>query len=130
MDESALVMIEHWHSKKMAECAGQAKTNDFRRNSAPLLSRPRPKVVSHHALERSMQTRSRHGSHAPKFEPPAPKFLRMPLVVRMTGLGRSTIYRLIAENKFPGPVRVGDRAVAWRQVDLDEWSEGRLPSPH
>lgn len=54
----------------------------------------------------------------------------MPLVVRMTGLGRSTIYRLIAENKFPGPVRVGDRAVAWRQVDLDKWSEGRLPPSH
>lgn len=52
----------------------------------------------------------------------------MPLVVRMTGLGRSTIYRLIAKNKFPGPVRVGDRAVAWRQIDLDKWSEGRLPS--
>ena len=77
-----------------------------------------------------MQTRSQHGSRTPTFESPAPKFLRMPLVVRMTGLGRSTIYRLIAQNKFPGPVRVGDRAVAWRQVDLDKWSEGRLPSPH
>ena len=77
-----------------------------------------------------MQARSRTTARSPKFEPPAPTFLRMPLVVRMTGLGRSTIYRLIAENKFPGPVRVGDRAVAWRQVDLDKWSEERLPPPH
>jgi prophage regulatory protein len=63
-------------------------------------------------------------------EAPAPRFLRMPMVIRMTGLGRSTIYRLIAEKKFPGPVRVGDRAVAWRQSDLDQWSEARLPPPH
>ena len=62
--------------------------------------------------------------------PPHPKFLRMPMVLQITGLGRSTIYRLIAENKFPGPVRVGNRAVAWRQSDLDAWSEGRQPSTH
>jgi hypothetical protein len=28
-------------------------------------------------------------------------FVRMAVVVRMTGLGRSTIYRLMAEDKFP-----------------------------
>lgn len=59
---------------------------------------------------------------------PAPKFLRMPTVIRVTGLARSTIYRLIAKNQFPGPVRIGDRAVAWRQHDLDEWSERRPPA--
>ena len=61
---------------------------------------------------------------------PGPRFLRMPSVVRMTGLARSTIYRLIAEKKFPQPVRVGDRAVAWRQVDIDRWSDERLPATH
>lgn len=40
--------------------------------------------------------------------------LGMPTVLQITGLGRSTIYRLIAEKKSPTPVRVGDRAVAWR----------------
>ena len=38
-------------------------------------------------------------------------FLRMPTVMRITGLGRSTIYRLIADQKFPSPVRLGPRAV-------------------
>lgn len=59
-----------------------------------------------------------------------PVFLRMPTVIRLTGLGRSTIYRLIAEQKFPGPVRVGTRAVAWRRSDLDRWSEARPPVAH
>ncbi len=59
-----------------------------------------------------------------------PLFLRMPTVMRMTGLGRSTIYRLIAQRKFPSPVRLGPRAVAWRSSDLDEWSEARPVVPH
>ncbi|MDP3086085.1 MAG: AlpA family phage regulatory protein [Rubrivivax sp.] len=54
----------------------------------------------------------------------------MPTVMRMTGLGRSTIYRLIAERKFPSPVRLGPRAVAWRSSDLDVWSEARPVVSH
>lgn len=59
-----------------------------------------------------------------------PLFLRMPTVMRMTGLGRSTIYRLIADRKFPSPVRLGPRAVAWRRADLDQWSEARPVVSH
>jgi prophage regulatory protein len=59
-----------------------------------------------------------------------PVFLRMPTVMRLTGLGRSTIYRLIADRKFPSPVRLGPRAVAWRRSDLDEWSEARPVVTH
>ena len=40
-------------------------------------------------------------------------FVRMPAVMRITGLGRSTIYRLIAEQRFPCPVRLGLRAKSW-----------------
>jgi prophage regulatory protein len=54
-----------------------------------------------------------------------PTFLRMGAVIRMTGLGRSTIYRLVAQAKFPAPVRLASRAVAWRRVDLVQWSDGR-----
>ena len=70
----------------------------------------------------------RRQSSSSSLQPPilaAPMFLRMPAVVRLTGLGRSTIYRLMAESKFPRSVRLADRAVAWRQSDVDRWSEGR-----
>ena len=56
--------------------------------------------------------------------------VRIAAVVRMTGLGRSTIYRLIAEDKFPSPVRLAKRAVAWRRIDLEQWSAGRPTVPH
>lgn len=60
----------------------------------------------------------------------ATPFLRMAGVVRLTGLGRSTIYRLVAEDKFPAPVRLAKRAVAWRRVDLERWSEARPTVTH
>ena len=73
----------------------------------------------------------------PQTQPPPPSpdaqtamFVRMAAVVRMTGLGRSTIYRLIAEDKFPSPVRLAKRAVAWRRIDLDQWSAGRPTVSH
>jgi prophage regulatory protein len=55
----------------------------------------------------------------------AAEFLRMPSVQLRTGLGRSTNYRLIAERKFPNPVKLAGRAVGWRRTDLDRWSESR-----
>ena len=60
----------------------------------------------------------------------SPTFLRMPIVVYRIGLCRSTIYKLIAEEKFPRPVRVGDRAVAWRRADIDRWIEERPLASH
>lgn len=51
--------------------------------------------------------------------------LRLPMVLRFTGLGRSTIYRLMAKRRFPPPVRLSDRVVAWRRSDLERWSADR-----
>jgi prophage regulatory protein len=58
------------------------------------------------------------------------KFARLPSVVRFTGLGRSTIYRMIAAKEFPAPFKLGSRAVGWRWSDLDAWSETRVQKPH
>jgi prophage regulatory protein len=65
--------------------------------------------------------------------PPAdvPRLLaRLPTVLKLTGLGRSTIYRWIADGSFPAPVRLGPRAVAWRWSDLDRWTQSRATTHH
>lgn len=59
-----------------------------------------------------------------------PLFLRIGVVMRLTGLGRSTIYRLMAEDAFPQPVRLTRRLIAWRRSDLDQWSDGRQKVAH
>lgn len=56
--------------------------------------------------------------------------LRMASVIQVTGLARSTIYKLIAEDKFPSPVRLVGRAVAWRRADLEQWSAARPTVTH
>jgi len=62
-------------------------------------------------------------------EPPR-LLARLPIVLKVTGLGRSTIYRWIADGTFPPPVRLGPRAVAWRWSDLDHWTRSRDTAPH
>ncbi|MBE7418403.1 MAG: AlpA family phage regulatory protein [Ideonella sp.] len=61
---------------------------------------------------------------------PTPMFLRIGVVMRITGLGRSTIYRMMAEDDFPQPVRLTRRLVAWRRADLDQWSDRRPRATH
>lgn len=57
-------------------------------------------------------------------------FLRISVVMRLTGLGRSTIYRMMAEDSFPQPVRLTRRLIAWRRADLDRWTETRPQVTH
>ena len=57
-------------------------------------------------------------------------FLRMHAVMKIMGLGRSTIYRLIASKQFPSPVRLTSHAVAWRSTDIEAWSETRPMAAH
>ena len=52
-------------------------------------------------------------------------FLRLGDVMRVTGLARSTLYRLMAEHGFPAPCRLGRRAVGWRSDDIAQWSAAR-----
>lgn len=54
-----------------------------------------------------------------------PRLLRLPAVLEATGLGRSTVYKMIAEHAFPAPVKLAKRAVAWRQDDVWRWTSGR-----
>ena len=53
------------------------------------------------------------------------RLLRISEVVSTTGLGRSTVYRLVKENKFPSPVRLSERSSAWREDQIKEWVDSR-----
>ena len=50
--------------------------------------------------------------------------LRRRDVEQRCGLARSTIYQLMSEGKFPRPVKLGKRAVGWRESDIAEWLGG------
>lgn len=52
--------------------------------------------------------------------------IRLPQVIRMTGLGRSTIYREVAAGRFPEYVKIGARASAWIESEVQGWIERRV----
>jgi prophage regulatory protein len=60
--------------------------------------------------------------------PERPRLLRLHDVCRTTGLCRSMIYRLEAENKFPGRVKIGSRAVGWVESEIAQWVADRIAS--
>lgn len=47
--------------------------------------------------------------------------VRIKDVVRMTGLSRSTIYRLLIKNQFPQPFKISMRSTAWRTSAIEQW---------
>ena len=55
-------------------------------------------------------------------------FLRLPQVLRLTGLSRSTIYKWVNQGDFPKPKQLGPRAIAWDSEELANWSENRPTS--
>jgi|TARA_B100000767_G_scaffold234918_1_gene227943 prophage regulatory protein len=52
-----------------------------------------------------------------------PKILRRKDIENQFGLSRSTIYAMMANGKFPKPVKLGHRAVGWRSDELQSWFE-------
>jgi len=53
------------------------------------------------------------------------KLLTRREVEQFIRLSRSSIYRMMAENRFPRPLRVGVRAIRFRQSDINTWLSHR-----
>ena len=51
----------------------------------------------------------------------APAFFRIADVLRLTALSRATLYRRIADGRFPAPVHLGGRACGWTPAALQAW---------
>jgi len=51
--------------------------------------------------------------------------LRRRQVEARTGLGRSSIYALIADGQFPSPIRLSANTVGWLEHEIDGWIAGR-----
>lgn len=55
----------------------------------------------------------------------AQRIYRRREVEALTGLSRSTIYRLMTEGHFPRPVRLTGKAVGWPEAAITDWLNGR-----
>lgn len=56
----------------------------------------------------------------------ATRFLRLPEVMGLTGLSRSTLYDAIKRGSFPASVPLGGKSVAWLSTEVDAWMASRI----
>ena len=49
------------------------------------------------------------------------KIYRLPEVMTIIGLSRSSIYLRMSTNEFPKPIKIGRRAVGWTEDSIITW---------
>lgn len=57
---------------------------------------------------------------------PPIRFIRIGEVTARTQRGRSTIYEMVRVGEFPAPIRLGTRAVAWIESEVEHWIQSRI----
>ena len=60
------------------------------------------------------------------YEDIAMKIMRLEEVIASTGLGRSSIYKLMAEDAFPKSVPLVNRSVGWVSYEVEGWIRDRI----
>ena len=55
-----------------------------------------------------------------------PAFIRLKQVLNRTGMSRSTVYAYIREGRFPAPISISTRCVAWVEEEIDGWISERI----
>lgn len=56
----------------------------------------------------------------------AKKLIRRREVEARIGLAYSTIYVMMADGKFPRPIKIGRRAVGWIEEDINNWLSNKI----
>ncbi len=54
-------------------------------------------------------------------------FIRLKKVEDRTGLKKSMVYDLMSKDEFPKSIKIGDRAVAWIESEVDQWIQNKIP---
>ncbi|MDZ4034459.1 AlpA family transcriptional regulator [Kluyvera ascorbata] len=52
--------------------------------------------------------------------------IRLPEVQRRTGYSKAWIYRLMRAQRFPLAVKIGSRAIAFIESEIDDWVNQRI----
>ena len=57
-----------------------------------------------------------------------PRFLRLPEVLKLVGVTRSTLYRWMDAGTFPKQIQLASRTVVWNEQEVTKWMEDRMAS--
>jgi prophage regulatory protein len=51
----------------------------------------------------------------------ADRFIALPEVARRVGLGKTMIYKMIGEGRFPAPYKITPAAARWSDLEVTAW---------
>ena len=54
------------------------------------------------------------------------RLIKIAEVMYKTSMAHSTIYKYIALDLFPRPVKIGNRSVAWLEEDITNWIQSKV----
>jgi prophage regulatory protein len=54
------------------------------------------------------------------------RVMRLGEVMKVTGLGRSSIYKLQSEGLFPRSISLSERAIGWYAYEVEAWLQEKL----
>ena len=58
----------------------------------------------------------------------APRILRLPEVLQITGMGKTFICDRINDGTFPKQIQLGSRTVVWNEQEVTSWMEDQMAS--
>lgn len=73
-----------------------------------------------------MATTAAHNAETGTSQPA--RLIRLPEVVKRSGLSRASVYRAAAARTFPQPRRFG-RTALWVEAEVVDWIERRVAEP-
>lgn len=53
------------------------------------------------------------------------QIVRLPEVMAIVSLGRTSIHRGVKSGWFPAPIKLTQRAIGWRRADVIAWIDSR-----
>lgn len=56
---------------------------------------------------------------------PPIQVLKIQAVLKRTGLGRDSVYRLARAGKFPRPIKISERASGWLESEVEHYLSDR-----
>jgi prophage regulatory protein len=56
------------------------------------------------------------------------RIIRVNELCALVGLHRSTVWRAVAQGKFPKPVVISTQSRGWRASDIEQWIASRQPA--
>lgn len=58
------------------------------------------------------------------------RIIRLKKVLERTGLGRSTVYKMMANGTFPIAVSLGGKSRGWVEEEVESWIRSRMDARH